>query len=80
MPVTEPGPLGTFSAYPAQPAPTRSAAGSAAAALLLGAAALVALEAALPALDVASLAVSLEHAARLRIAAAENPAAASLLR
>ena len=29
MPVTEPGPVGTFSAYPAQPVPTRSAAGSA---------------------------------------------------
>src|ERR1700738_252315 len=38
MPATEPGPLGTFSAYPAQPEPTRFAAGSAAAAPVYGSA------------------------------------------
>src|SRR3954465_15320609 len=38
IPATEPAPLGTCSAYVAQPVPTRSAAGSAATGLLDGAA------------------------------------------
>jgi hypothetical protein len=82
MPVTEPGPLGTFSAYPAQPVPTKSAAGSAAA-FAEGAAEVMACELdesveALP-LD-ASVAFPLEHAATPKIATALRPVAASALR
>jgi hypothetical protein len=73
MPVTEPGPVGTCFAYPAQPVPTRSVAGPAIA-VGDGAAAplLVLLEAAVE--------ESFEHAARLKMATALKPAAAIFVR
>jgi hypothetical protein len=81
MPATEPGPLGTFSAYPAQPVPTRSAAGSAIAAGD-GAGGVIArldeLGAALP--PDASAVESFEHAATPKIATALKAAAANFLR
>jgi hypothetical protein len=85
MPATEPGPLGTFSAYPAQPVPTRSEAG-AAAALDEGAADVMAgaleelAELAEALLLEASVAGPVEHAATPKIATALRPVAASALR
>jgi hypothetical protein len=81
MPVTEPGPDGTCSAYAAQLVPTRLAAGSAAA---LDGADDVALSAADDAALVADDALlddsSLEHAAAPNTANALRPAAARALR
>jgi hypothetical protein len=81
MPATEPGPDGTCSAYPAQPLPTRSAAGSAAALVEGEAEAVVAAaldEVVLSLLLEASVEEPLEHAATPKIATALRPAAAIL--
>ena len=73
MPVTEPGPVGTCSAYAAQPVPTRFAAGSAIA-LVVGAAAEVEVISATVELVVAaSDAESFEHAAAPNTATAAQP-------
>jgi hypothetical protein len=80
MPATEPGPLGTFCAYAAQPFPTRSAAGSAIALVMAGAElVMAALEEVLADVLEAGVVV-LEQAEAPSIATALRPAAAIALR
>lgn len=82
MPVTEPGPVGTFSAYPAHPVPTRSAAGSAMVLAIAGADEFDIAELDEVAAEVleASGEDELEHAETPRIAAALRAAAAIAFR
>jgi hypothetical protein len=81
MPVTDPGPVGTCSAYAAHPAPTRFAAGSAiAVAVGDGAADDLIVSAAADVVDAVSDELSVEHETAPKIASALRPAAATALR
>ena len=77
MPATEPGPLGTCSAYAAHPVPTRLAPGLA---IGLGATEVVAAIAVVLVVAASGDAGSLEHAAAPKIATAVRAAAAIAFR
>ena len=79
MPVTEPGPDGTCSAYAAHPVPMRAAAGAAGAPVIAGAAEVVVSTAAEDVAEVSddSVVLSLEQAATPKIATAARPATAT---